>query len=408
MNESERHKMKMVHYHINSPPRNPKLENLRALLIENHNEEDMVLQVDVLAHQLSKIHASYLFHPKGWLALKEICTVMSATPTLIEFNSWKDLASALDISNFQIGCIENYRNADYTENVLLAYALKKDSTLGKLVEALKQIQRIDAITSSQKHLKALRIEAIKENIEHCSPDSNYTDDFIIKPVDAFLTNLQEKAFITLKDITWEQNKKTKFTNFDDVTLSKVIPKSQNIITEIAVQSQAPTSNRINNKCSKKVMVTFADDGENIARDLAKVFRKKRGNIHPIGVLILNDHRNKVLSNPENFIINYFHKMDFIIPIVTEGYLARIGGEPAKNCSTLSSLDPQYIEFIHDLILKYYANNKCKNDKIRTIIPENSHKKILQHPEMKKYPMLWSFAYESELEELAKRILHIYN
>lgn len=60
-----------------------------------------------------------------------------------------------------------------------------------------------------------------------------------------------------------------------------------------------------NKCSKRVMLTFAHDGEKVATSVAAQLRKARGQHLPIGVLILDEHADVVEANPEQFITHYF-------------------------------------------------------------------------------------------------------
>lgn len=57
--------------------------------------------------------------------------------------------------------------------------------------------------------------------------------------------------------------------------------------------------------SKLVMLTFAADGERIAKKLANMLSKVYINNLPIGVLMLQNHKNDVISNAEQFISHLF-------------------------------------------------------------------------------------------------------
>jgi flagellar biosynthesis regulator FlaF len=60
--------------------------------------------------------------------------------------------------------------------------------------------------------------------------------------------------------------------------------------------------------ARKVLLTFASDGLHTAQQVAAEFRKKRENLHHIGVVILNEHSDLVNNNPEQFISACFHQV----------------------------------------------------------------------------------------------------
>lgn len=60
--------------------------------------------------------------------------------------------------------------------------------------------------------------------------------------------------------------------------------------------------------ARKVLLTFASDGLQTAQQVAREFRKKRENLLPIGVVILNEHSDLVNNNPEQFISDCFHQV----------------------------------------------------------------------------------------------------
>lgn len=91
-------------------------------------------------------------------------------------------------------------------------------------------------------------------------------------------------------------------------------------------------------------------------------------------------------------------MDYIIPILTEGYFEALTNEKP---TPTSCLDERYVQFIHDLMAKYYVENRCRNKKIRCIIPNNAVQDIYNKPKFKNDPVLQAWVKECETDELAR-------
>ena len=99
-------------------------------------------------------------------------------------------------------------------------------------------------------------------------------------------------------------------------------------------------------------------------------------------------------------------MNYIVPILTEGYLMSLKGNSHHQGSSLSSIDSIYVKFIHDLMMKHYVQNNCKNNKFRCIIPDDQYLNIINHKHMELDPVLKVYLKESEVEQLACRMLKI--
>lgn len=60
------------------------------------------------------------------------------------------------------------------------------------------------------------------------------------------------------------------------------------------------------------MLTFANDGEKIAKEICREFRKERENFPKIGVVMLSEHVEAVNRDPERFISGIFHQVQLNI------------------------------------------------------------------------------------------------
>lgn len=56
------------------------------------------------------------------------------------------------------------------------------------------------------------------------------------------------------------------------------------------------------------MLTFASDGEKIAKEIIQVFRKEREKYPSIGVLVLSEQLHLVNKDPHRFISGAFHQV----------------------------------------------------------------------------------------------------
>lgn len=385
------------------PTRKPELEKIRDEVLaelKSINHDEIFNQ---LKDQVRNIHAAYLFTPNGVEVLADLCKVISSTPTSLYYSSWKNLAGVLNLSFHQIGCIEQLKS-DPTEIVLKTFAQHWDATLDTIVSALQSLKRYDGLAVVTKGFQELERIARQEQIKRTENITSEIDsiihgkgtsDGILRP--EHLSVLPYQLPITLKLFpTINKEKKEVIINNNE------IPKNESQLQNKSIVSKKKKGK----KFSKAIMLTFAADGEEIARKIAAQFRKPRGRHLPIGVLILEEHIDKVLQNPEEFISHIFPQMHYIVPILTEGYLLSLKGNSHHEGSSLSSIDSMYVKFIHDLMMKYYVQNNCRNDKFRCIIPDNRLKEIVNHKHMELDPVLKVYVKESEVEQLACRMLKI--
>lgn len=150
------------------------------------------------------------------------------------------------------------------------------------------------------------------------------------------------------------------------------------------------------------MLTFASDGERLAKEICQTFRRERENLPTIGVLILQEHLELVNKDPNQFISGAFHQVDYVCPILTNQYfkiISRKENPPTSN----NHIDAHYAQYIYSLMNSYYTSNGCLNDKIRCIIPDNIVSSI-QCNLLMASPIFSAWVKSSEVDDLAVRLL----
>uniref|UniRef100_A0A146MEB9 Death domain-containing protein n=1 Tax=Lygus hesperus TaxID=30085 RepID=A0A146MEB9_LYGHE len=369
-------------------------DTLRREAIRNQSAEDLA---DELAERLSRVHASFLFLSDR-KSLQKFCLHMSASPAGIMDNAWNALAIGLGFDLLQVQCVRYTAREDFTYLILMSYATKEDAVLGHLIKELKKIQRLDAFTAVQDELKGLASKLEETEAEESMEPSRR---LIYPPkYEELKKELNSQLFFTIQQI---EEKKERGEEGEVKVVEWAIPRhrEESRVQGAAVVRSVPAGPpRVTPKVN--VFLTFAEDGAEVAKKITKTLRTAQGKRPQIGVLILDEQRRKVEPNPENFIMHYFHKMNYVIPVLTEGYMEAISCKEPCVDGMMGSLDAKYAFFIKDLANKYYQSNWCRNDKIRCVVPKDKIS-ILQHQHRKLDPIMKAFVYDTEIEELARRI-----
>lgn len=95
--------------------------------------------------------------------------------------------------------------------------------------------------------------------------------------------------------------------------------------------------------------------------------------------------------------------DFIVPIVTTGYLNKIRSHAPRVPSTNDNLDFKYVSFIYNLIVNHYVHvSGCLNQKVRSVLPQNAEVDVLRDITM--YPDLIPWTYETNFDDNFKAFL----
>ncbi|BET01713.1 Death domain [Nesidiocoris tenuis] len=383
--------------------KNPALERIRdnGLNEERIKQKTAEEQAEELAVILSRFHASFLFVRENDVILQKLCIIMSSIPAGIHTNSWNVLALELGYSPLQVECVKNTSKDDNTFLVLKSYATRPDADLGRIVRALKNIRRMDAFMAVQQGLTALaaKYDQNEDSGFSSTECSNEPADGLLYPPDfvKIRSQLEAQVFITMKHLNREI-REARNERREEIVKARENANRQRHREDDRVQGAAVVR-QPKARARYNVMITYADDGTELAKMITKTFRTSQGKRPQIGVLLLDEHVDKVLENPEHFIIHYFHKMNYVIPILTDGYMRAIGRAVQDEGG---NLDNQYVQFVHDLCSKYYRRNSCRNDKIRCVVPIEK-RSILNHTHRKIDPIMAAYEYDTNIEELAKRI-----
>jgi hypothetical protein len=95
------------------------------------------------------------------------------------------------------------------------------------------------------------------------------------------------------------------------------------------------------------------------------------------------------------------QMDFIIPILTEGYVSSLWSCEGGRCA---SLDAQYAQLIYDLASKDYVENSCRNYKVRCLVPDELSRTVFKSPPLSVDPIFSVYFPLSQIQKLVEMIL----
>lgn len=113
------------------------------------------------------------------------------------------------------------------------------------------------------------------------------------------------------------------------------------------------------------MLTFTKDGENISKHICKILREQNPKI---GVVILQEQEKFVFSRSEEFVDDCFKQVNYIIPILTSGYIKHItnlnNDDNDDEYNLFNNLDYKYVKYLYSLMRFEYFKNNCKNNRIR--------------------------------------------
>ncbi|KAH0555565.1 hypothetical protein KQX54_020147 [Cotesia glomerata] len=121
------------------------------------------------------------------------------------------------------------------------------------------------------------------------------------------------------------------------------------------------------------MLTFTKDGEDISKNICRIFREQNPKI---GVLILQEQEKFVYSRVEEFIDDCFKQVNYIIPILTTGYINHINNltNTDDEESLFNNLDHKYVKYLYSLMCFEYCKNNCHNNRIR--IPHGTRNEMV--------------------------------
>ncbi|XP_011142801.1 uncharacterized protein LOC105185176 [Harpegnathos saltator] len=342
----------------------PELEKLRNEVDGPPNLDTVTLNIQ---RKSSRIHAAFLFEHIGKPMLQKLCLLLSSTATGKIYNGWQEFAAHMGLTMEQIRCIDyDFKGLqDPTYYVLLTFVQSSDSTMDKILSALQKIERFDVICEIKDYVHNLVSAVSQDAIDELE---------IIHPAHI------PRAPLVLSPILTKQGRAG-------------VAKSESKNTPQDNQ-QKHTKQRY----SCIVMLTFARDGLAIAECIAKIFRSKQP---PIGVLILQEQEKGVYSRAEEFIDDCFRQVDYIIPILTKGYIETVNNIMKAGEKIHTNLDMKYLKYIYSLLRYEYMTNECCNNRVRCIVPDKDVYTVVR---ANLHPTLQAWFRESDIDDFVNNIL----
>lgn len=99
----------------------------------------------------------------------------------------------------------------------------------------------------------------------------------------------------------------------------------------------------------------------------------------------------------------YFQADYIVPIITTGYINEITSNNKNIPNTTENLDHKYVNFIYNLIVNNYIHaTGCLNRKVRSVLPQNANVDLFSRMTM--YPDLLPWTYETNFDEQFQEFL----
>lgn len=341
----------------------PELEKLRNEIQGPPNLDTIILNIQKIS---SRIHAAYLFEHIGKATLQKLCLLLSSTATGKIYDGWQEFAAHMGLTMEQIHCIDyDFKGLqDPTYYVLLSYVQSPEATMNKIFIALQKMQRLDIINQIKDYIYDLIGTVLQcaksEGSEIIQPGYLPRAPLVLSPI------------LTIETKTKEN--------------------------ELKCQSQDTQQKDIKQKYGCIVMLTFTNDGLSTAESITKIFRSKQPRI---GVLILQEQKKDVYSRAEEFVDDCFKQVDYIIPILTRGYIERINNLGKTYEEIHNNLDEKYLKYIYSLLRYEYLKNQCCNNRVRCIVPDKDVYIVVR---ANLHPTLQAWFRESDIENFVNNIL----
>ncbi|XP_063239397.1 uncharacterized protein LOC134540503 [Bacillus rossius redtenbacheri] len=348
-----------------------------------------------LERATSRLHAGFLFAAEGLPALQQICKFVLGGDRLS--GGWREFAALLGVDPVAVQCLWNSNDLLHVcERILAAFAHREDASLDKVVSALHKMKRLDAICQSKPHLLEL-VDAVlgKEKARGHPVTGNYQRSLItpeyLPPVPMILCDIppvaKKEETEPLGPVLENLERQREPCERDPPRITSQ-PQNEQEVTEYAYV----------------VMLTFANDGVAAARRVASVFRQTRAaDGRRVGVVILQEHSVLVSSFGNQYVLGLFNDVDYVVPILTQGYVDSVleRGSRAPDAD-FSCLDQQYARYVFLQMQAEYAKH-CINDRVRPVIADGFVRQAQREFVMRDalFQAWWA---ESSAAELARCLL----
>ncbi|KAL4707806.1 hypothetical protein ACJJTC_001752 [Scirpophaga incertulas] len=343
---------------------------LEKFVIEEREKE--IAELKLLGKKVCFLHTSLLFYRNAKSKMGSVC--YEAWKVLVKkvggtSNGWQEFGGQLLIPKADLDV------NDPVDTVLKVFMQNEKATLDKIVDAFIILNRYDI-------LKA--IEAPFVDLAQCfnKDDSGYHSNSKsngLKDIISLSKNLPN-------DLPPALNK-----NF----VSK--DKDPNKPHQPKPKPQIKSVDKENRNDTPILFLTFTEDGHQTARNIQE-YVENWTDMGPVTVITLSGRSEEVYPNPEKFIREYFEKADFIVPIITSGYLNEIRSSSNSHIPNVNdNLDYKYVNFIYTLIVNHYIHaTGCLNKKVRTVLPQKVDVDVFKRISM--YPDLMPWTYEPKFSE----------
>lgn len=278
----------------------------------------------------------------GWEVIQTISQFIDGTPVGSN-GDWKEFASVLGFDILFIQKVENFSNTKgVCLDILTELAVQKNGTLAQVLRALHDIQRLDILNR------------------------------ISSKTNELFQNMNAGGNVTSEDLDFDSGIVGSDTirvvgEADSGNLESAVRRDSSACQKERaaaekVHSRDQPSKKKKNK-SKVVLLTFADDGHELAMAAAEAFRNATPSV---GVLILERNKEQ-LQTSSTAIHRWFNEVDYIVPIITDEYLWQIAprAEPFA-VSPTSSLDARLARLVYVMMNEEYVRNGCRNYRVRPV------------------------------------------
>ncbi|XP_028173549.1 uncharacterized protein LOC114362367 [Ostrinia furnacalis] len=354
---------------------------LEKIVLEERSRE--ISELKSLSTKVHNLHTSLLYYRNTKSKMGTVC--YEAWKTLVKKvggsqNGWLDLGHCLQIAGSDLDYIKNSVKDDPVDTVLKVYMQNEKATLDKIIDAFVTLNRYDILKS---------IEEPFLNLAQCfnKDDSGYQSNGKTngsKEIISLTKNLPN-------DLPLALNK--------NIVIKDKDPQKPN---HPKPRSPPKKADKENKNDTPILFLTFTEDGHQTAQNIQD-YVEGWTDVAPVTVITLSDKREEVYQNPEKFIREYFEKADFVVPIITSGYLNEIRSCDSNGPNTTDNLDYKYVNFIYTLIVNHYIHaTGCLNKKVRTVLPQRVDVDVFRHISM--YPDLMPWTHESKFNEQFKAFL----
>ncbi|KAG7308772.1 hypothetical protein JYU34_006005 [Plutella xylostella] len=352
---------------------------------EERNKE--ISELTRLSKKTCFLHTKLLYYRNAESELGAACH--NAWRTIVKSvqgsqDCWRELGHYLGISQDDLNYIKHSIKNDPTDIVLKLFMQDEDATLDKILDVLVKMKRFDILKKIE--------DPVTEMVAYFNKDEGKSDTGYHSNNSA-----SERKIITLKSLVND--------------LPPALNKSINTEKKPNQPQQLPpkvseTKNIERLKNDKPILfLTFTEDGIETAMNIQDKVNDWFD--MEVQVITLEDRRDDVIQNPEKFIREYFEKADYIVPLITTGYMDEINGYGPGVPSTSDNLDCKYVNFIYNLISNQYMHiTGCLNKKVRSVLPENADVKVLRNISL--YPALIPWTHEMSFDEQFRIFLKDYS